>query len=159
MAEALLRQSQIEIIEQISAENFADAINSQVAGTARIDFSGKWFSGNINAIDTELADSTLCLFTKRGSGGPSCVFGFDDTVITDNDYTQGGTPAYTSDSLSSSVFMTCIFYIYNKRVYDFLDGGTILLRNYRYFQMSGLIGSTSLVRPYDECGFHFVSIA
>ena len=74
MAEALLRQSQIEIVEQITAENFVDLIGSQVDATARIYFSTKYHTGYITAVDTELADSTLCLFTKRGSGEPDCIF-------------------------------------------------------------------------------------
>ena len=159
MAEALLRQSQIEIVEQITAENFVDLIGSQVDATARIYFSTKYHTGYITAVDTELADSTLCLFTKRGSGEPDCIFGFDVTRVTDDDYTTGGVPGCTSDSLSGSVFQVCAFYIYNKRVYDFLNGGAVLLRNHKYFQLSALSGSSAYVSPYEECGFHFVSIA
>lgn len=159
MGEALLRQSQLEIIEKITAENFVDSINSQIDASARIYFSCKYTTGYISAVDTELADSTLCLFTKRGSGEPECIFGFDVTRVTDDDCITGGVPICTSDNLSGSVFQVCVFYIYNKRVYDFLNGGAVLLQNHRYFQLSALYGSSGYVSAYEECGFHFVSIA
>lgn len=159
MSEALLRQSQIEIIEQINAANFANSINSAVSCTTSIYFSSPIWASNVSAIDTTLADGTICIFLSCPNK-PLAIYGFDKTSITPSDVIVNTNIVSKYNVLSSAwTYLSC-FYIYDGSAYDLFNNGALLLSSHRYYQVScndntyGYMPATS-----SDSAYYFFNIA
>ena len=136
MSEAILEQSQIEIIEHINAGNFANTINSSVSCMTTIYFSESYWWGNASAIDTSLADAIICICitcpTKQNA-----IYGVDKTTVTSQDADANFNLKSKYSVISSAWTYTSCFYVYEGRVYDLFNNGDILLTNsHRYIQVS-----------------------